>query len=129
MRVLVIDNYDSFVYTLDGYLQQLGAETTVVRNDVVDASEVPQLIADYDAVLVSPSSSPVRPGPTKHRAGRAGETRPRSRDQLKRCPVRQASHEARRSYSAIVSPCRLAWSESRARRASGSAASGPHRLG
>ncbi|MEN9620162.1 MAG: hypothetical protein RL499_355, partial [Actinomycetota bacterium] len=30
MRVLVIDNYDSFVYTLDGYLQQLGAETTVV---------------------------------------------------------------------------------------------------
>jgi para-aminobenzoate synthetase component 2 len=54
MRVLVIDNYDSFVYTLDGYLQQLGAETTVVRNDVVVREEAPQLIADYDAVLVSP---------------------------------------------------------------------------
>ena len=54
MRVLVIDNYDSFVYTLDGYLQQLGAETTVVRNDVVDAGAAPELIADYDAVLVSP---------------------------------------------------------------------------
>ncbi len=54
MRVLVIDNYDSFVYTLDGYLQQLGAETTVVRNDVVEAGAAPELIADYDAVLVSP---------------------------------------------------------------------------
>jgi para-aminobenzoate synthetase component 2 len=54
MRVLVIDNYDSFVYTLDGYLQQLGAETSVVRNDVVDAGAAPELIADYDAVLVSP---------------------------------------------------------------------------
>lgn len=54
MHVLVIDNYDSFVYTLDGYLHQLGAETTVVRNDVVDPGEAPRLIADYDAVLVSP---------------------------------------------------------------------------
>ncbi len=54
MRVLVIDNYDSFVYTLDGYLQQLGAQTTVVRNDVVAADEAPALIAEYDAVLVSP---------------------------------------------------------------------------
>jgi para-aminobenzoate synthetase component 2 len=54
MRVLVIDNYDSFVYTLDGYLQQLGAETTVVRNDVVGADEAAALIADYDAVLISP---------------------------------------------------------------------------
>ena len=54
MHVLVIDNYDSFVYTLDGYLQQLGAETTVVRNDVVGFNEVDQLIADYDAVLISP---------------------------------------------------------------------------
>lgn len=54
MRVLVIDNYDSFVYTLDGYLQQLGAETTVLRNDAVSADAVAELIADYDAVLVSP---------------------------------------------------------------------------
>lgn len=54
MRVLVIDNYDSFVYTLDGYLQQLGAHTTVVRNDVVGPEGVGALIADYDAVLISP---------------------------------------------------------------------------
>jgi len=54
VRVLVIDNYDSFVYTLDGYLQQLGAETTVIRNDAVPEAEAAALIADYDAVLVSP---------------------------------------------------------------------------
>lgn len=60
MRVLVIDNYDSFVYTLDGYLQQLGAETTVVRNDVVDDAGVAALIADFDAVLLSPG--PGNPG-------------------------------------------------------------------
>ena len=34
-KILVVDNYDSFVYTLVGYLQELGAETTVVRNDDV----------------------------------------------------------------------------------------------
>jgi len=54
MRVLVIDNYDSFVYTLDGYLQQLGAETMVMRNDVVDDDGAAELIAQYDAVLISP---------------------------------------------------------------------------
>lgn len=54
MRVLVIDNYDSFVYTLDGYLQQLGAETEVVRNDAVRVEEVAERIAAYDAVLLSP---------------------------------------------------------------------------
>jgi para-aminobenzoate synthetase component 2 len=53
-RVLVIDNYDSFVYTLNGYLQQLGAETTVVRNDDFSADEAADYIADYDAVLLSP---------------------------------------------------------------------------
>jgi para-aminobenzoate synthetase component 2 len=53
-RVLVIDNYDSFVYTLNGYLQQLGAETDVVRHDAIDDAEVPARIAEYDAVLLSP---------------------------------------------------------------------------
>ena len=49
-KVLVVDNYDSFVYTIVGYLEQLGAECTVVRNDAVEASEA----AAYDGVLVSP---------------------------------------------------------------------------
>jgi len=53
-RVLVIDNYDSFVYTLNGYLLQLGAETTVVRNDSFDAADAAAVIAEYDAVLLSP---------------------------------------------------------------------------
>jgi para-aminobenzoate synthetase component 2 len=53
-RVLVIDNYDSFVYTLNGYLQQLGAETNVVRNDAFEAADAGTVIADYDAVLISP---------------------------------------------------------------------------
>lgn len=53
-HVLVVDNYDSFVYTLNGYLLQLGAETTVVRNDAFAASDASSYIADYDAVLLSP---------------------------------------------------------------------------
>jgi para-aminobenzoate synthetase component II len=53
-RVLVVDNYDSFVYTLNGYLLQLGAETTVVRNDAFDAADAASYIGDYDAVLLSP---------------------------------------------------------------------------
>ena len=53
-RVLVVDNYDSFVYTLNGYLLQLGAETTVMRNDAFSADDAASVIADYDAVLLSP---------------------------------------------------------------------------
>lgn len=53
-RVLVIDNYDSFVYTLNGYLQQLGAETRVIRNDDVTPQELEALLADVDGVLISP---------------------------------------------------------------------------
>lgn len=49
-RILVIDNYDSFVYTIVGYLRQLGAQTVVVRNDAVATG----VIEDYDGVLVSP---------------------------------------------------------------------------
>ena len=53
-KILVLDNYDSFVYTLNGYLQQLGAQTEVLRNDVVPESELPALLENYDAVLLSP---------------------------------------------------------------------------
>ena len=54
VKILVLDNYDSFVYTLNGYLQQLGAQTEVLRNDVVSEAELPALLAKYDAVLISP---------------------------------------------------------------------------
>ncbi len=50
-RILVVDNYDSFVYTIVGYLDQLGAETVVVRNDAVPPAAER---AGYDGVLVSP---------------------------------------------------------------------------
>lgn len=53
-RILVIDNYDSFVYTLNGYLMELGAETVVLRNDAFTPSEASAQIADYDGVLLSP---------------------------------------------------------------------------
>ena len=53
-KILVLDNYDSFVYTLNGYLQQLGAETEVLRNDVVSPDALPALMAKYDAILISP---------------------------------------------------------------------------
>ena len=44
-RILVIDNYDSFVYTLVSYVEELGATTTVVRNDAVTDAEAVALLA------------------------------------------------------------------------------------
>ena len=54
VHILVVDNYDSFVYTLNGYLHQLGATTDVIRNDSVSVEELPELISRYDGVLLSP---------------------------------------------------------------------------
>jgi anthranilate synthase/aminodeoxychorismate synthase-like glutamine amidotransferase len=52
MRVLVVDNYDSFTYNLVQYLGELGAEVAAVRND---AATVQELIARrWDRVVVSP---------------------------------------------------------------------------
>lgn len=50
MKVLVIDNYDSFVYNLVHYLEELDCEVTVLRNDRFDLEEV----AQYDKILLSP---------------------------------------------------------------------------
>ncbi len=49
-RILVIDNYDSFVYNLVQYLAQLGAEVTVHRNDELTPAD----LDGYDGVLISP---------------------------------------------------------------------------
>ncbi|MGZ4601433.1 MAG: aminodeoxychorismate/anthranilate synthase component II [Oryzihumus sp.] len=49
-RILVVDNYDSFVFTIVGYLSQLGAECEVVRNDAIST----EAAAEFDGVLVSP---------------------------------------------------------------------------
>jgi para-aminobenzoate synthetase component 2 len=53
MRILVIDNYDSFVYNLVHYLAQLGAEPTVRRNDEM----APTDLDGFDGVLTSPGPS------------------------------------------------------------------------
>jgi anthranilate synthase/aminodeoxychorismate synthase-like glutamine amidotransferase len=50
--ILLIDNYDSFVHNLARYLQRLGQETVVVRNDAVDARAVQAMRPD--AVVLSP---------------------------------------------------------------------------
>ena len=50
--ILVIDNYDSFTYNLVHYLNELGAETRVVRNDDLSVDEA--LALKPDAVLLSP---------------------------------------------------------------------------
>ena len=59
LRILVVDNYDSFVFNLVQYLAQLGADCTVLRNDEVGLDEA----VGYDGVLLSPG-----PG-TPERAG------------------------------------------------------------
>ncbi len=61
MRVLVVDNYDSFVYNLVQYLAQLGVECVVRRNDAVELDE----IDGVGGVLVSPGPS------TPDKAGRS----------------------------------------------------------
>lgn len=50
--ILIVDNHDSFVHTLVGYLHELGAATDLVEADAVD--DPAALIAPYRAVLVSP---------------------------------------------------------------------------
>jgi para-aminobenzoate synthetase component II len=51
-RVLVVDNYDSFVYNLVQYLEELGATTVVRRNDAVDVDDLAAL--EVQGVLLSP---------------------------------------------------------------------------
>lgn len=57
LRVLVIDNYDSFVYNLVQYIGELGAEPLVYRNDAISLEEIEELAPD--AILISPG--PGRP--------------------------------------------------------------------
>jgi anthranilate synthase/aminodeoxychorismate synthase-like glutamine amidotransferase len=52
MRVLVLDNYDSFTYNLVQYLGELGADVDTVRNDRADVAEL--LAAGYERCVVSP---------------------------------------------------------------------------
>lgn len=50
MKIVVIDNYDSFTYNLVHYLEELSGEVTVLRNDEFDIEE----LITYDKILLSP---------------------------------------------------------------------------
>src|SRR5213594_4202735 len=63
MRVLVLDNYDSFTYNLVQYLGELGAKVEVFRNDAVSVDQV--LERRYDRIVISPGPGiPSRAGIT-----------------------------------------------------------------
>ncbi|MYI56723.1 MAG: aminodeoxychorismate/anthranilate synthase component II [Acidimicrobiia bacterium] len=75
-RVLVLDNYDSFVYILVQYLRELGAETIVARNDELTL---------HDAVALAPEALLISPGP-----GRPADTGiccDAIRELAGRCPI------------------------------------------
>ncbi|MGI5222131.1 aminodeoxychorismate/anthranilate synthase component II [Nocardia sp. CA-290969] len=65
MRVLVVDNYDSFVFNLVQYLGQLGVEAVVWRNDDPELTDTDAVARDFDGILISPG-----PG-TPERAGKS----------------------------------------------------------
>ena len=50
MKIVIIDNYDSFTYNLSHLLKELGAEVTVVRNDKFELKDLEQ----YDKIVLSP---------------------------------------------------------------------------
>ena len=76
MRVLVIDNYDSFTYNLVQYLGELGADIKVMRNDAVTLEEV---------AAAKPSRIVISPGPG--RPEQAGVTMPVIRELGRTTPI------------------------------------------
>ncbi|OLO99249.1 aminodeoxychorismate/anthranilate synthase component II [Mycolicibacterium porcinum] len=68
MQVLVVDNYDSFVFNLVQYLGQLGVDAQVWRNDderLATEDDLAKVAADFDGVLLSPGpGTPERAGAT-----------------------------------------------------------------
>lgn len=53
-RVLVVDNHDSFVHTLVGYLRELGAHVTLIEADAIDTAQLEGMLPAFDALLLSP---------------------------------------------------------------------------
>ena len=53
-RILVVDNHDSFVFTLIGYLRQLGADVTLVEADALEAASLATEVPRWDGVMISP---------------------------------------------------------------------------
>ena len=53
MKILMIDNYDSFTYNIVQYLYELGAEVDVYRNDQIDIEDIEKM-EDIDGIVISP---------------------------------------------------------------------------
>lgn len=79
MQVLVVDNYDSFVFNLVQYLGQLGVDAEVWRNDdarLATESDIAKAAADFDGVLLSPGpGTPERAGASIPLVHACSETR------------------------------------------------------
>lgn len=61
VNLLLIDNYDSFTYNLAHYFEEMGADVTIIRNDVKTVAEI--LAMDFDAICLSPGpKSPEQAG-------------------------------------------------------------------
>jgi para-aminobenzoate synthetase/4-amino-4-deoxychorismate lyase len=79
VRLLLIDNYDSFVYNLDQYTRELGAHTHVVRNDAVAVDEIASAVesGDLQGVVISPGPGrPADAGVSTELVERLGEAVP-----------------------------------------------------
>lgn len=75
-RVLVVDNHDSFVHTLVGYLRELGADTVMREADEIDADAATAALTGFDGVLVSPGpGTPERAGSSLAVVAAAAATR------------------------------------------------------
>lgn len=61
MKLLMIDNYDSFTYNIVQYLGELGADVTVVRNDEATLEEVIALVAEQGITRIVISPGPCSP--------------------------------------------------------------------
>lgn len=76
MRILVVDNYDSFVFNLVQYLGQLGEDTVVWRNDAPELADPAAALAGFGAVLISPGpGTPAAAGRTEDVIRAAAELR------------------------------------------------------
>ncbi len=73
MKILVLDNYDSFTYNLVQYIERIeGTEVTVRRNDKISLEEIDQ----FDKILISPGPGvPDEAGITKELISKYGETK------------------------------------------------------
>ncbi len=74
--ILVVDNHDSFVHTLVGYLHELGADSDLVEADAIEPEAAASVIAAYRGVVISPGpGNPAHAGASiavVHAAARAG---------------------------------------------------------